>query len=80
MTELFSEEATAPPTLEEVQYDEMHGEWLVTLGVRRPSNYVDSNVLRDPLGAKSRVFPDYKVVRISDKDGKVVAVAIRSPV
>ena len=41
LTDLFAEELTSPPTLEEIWLDEAKNEWSVTLGVRRPTNYVE---------------------------------------
>lgn len=79
LAELFVDEMTAPPTLEEIWLDERTGEWCVTLGVRRPTNHIEQDWV-GAMGAKSRVFPDYKVVRISDTDGKVVSVLNREMV
>lgn len=80
LSEIFSEELTSPPTLEEVWLDDVADEWNVTLGVRRPSNYVERDVWRDPLSTKSRTVPDYKVVRVSNKSGQVQAVLSREHV
>ena len=79
LTELFADELTTSPTLEEIWLDERSNEWCVTLGVRRPTNHVEQDWLRG-LGSKGRTVPDYKVVRVSDKDGKVVSVLNREMV
>jgi hypothetical protein len=77
VADLFHDEATGPPTLEEVRFDEAGDEWLITLGVRRESSQSARN-FRDLLG-ENRKLPDYKVVRISDKHGTVKGIAIREP-
>ena len=74
---LFDDEMKTPPTLEEIWLDEKDDAWCVTLGVRRPSNHIDSG-FRDVLtGAPGRVVPDYKVVRISRKTGHILSVRNR---
>ena len=79
VADVFGDELTSPPTLEEIWFDERKKQWFVTLGVRRSSNHVEKDFLRDPLGGRNRVLPDYKVLRIADKDGSIVSMQIREP-
>jgi hypothetical protein len=69
LIEIFSGEGIAPPTLEEIWYDEVEQVWVVTLGVRRVDQ---AGKIVDRLGLR-----DYKAVRVSDKDGSVVAIRDR---
>lgn len=80
LSKVFADELTSPPTLEEIWFDEKKKEWFVTLGVRRPSNHTERDVWRDPLGGKIRTLPDYKVVRISEKEGRLPKVVDREAV
>ena len=66
ISEMFADELTSPPTLEEIWFDERKKEWFITLGVRRPSNDVVRDPWTDPLAGKTRLAPDYKVVRIGE--------------
>ena len=70
--DLFSDESIAPPTLEEIWLEPSEGVWLVTLGVRRPFG-MDTAASR--LGLSQ--LPDYKVVRVSDADGRPISVRDR---
>ena len=60
ISEVFADELTSPPTLEEIWFDERKQEWFVTLGIRRPSNHVERDPWLDPLSGKTRTVPDYK--------------------
>ena len=76
LAEMFADELTAKPTLEEIWLDEKTETWCITLGVRRPTNHVerrDWNVLMNG----GRTVPDYKVARVSRKTGEVVSVLNR---
>ena len=76
--ELFASEDIAELGLEEVSLDESSGEWRVTVGFSRPWE-------RDLTGFSDfmktvKPFPSrraYKIVRISDKTGSVLAVQNR---
>ena len=61
------------PSVEEIWFDEPHDEWCVTLGRRR---MIKENAL-SVMGVQSREVIDYKVVRISDKDGKALSIRNR---
>lgn len=65
-TNVFAGELTGPPSLEEVWFDSTHGEWCVTLGVRRGQSPFPG--LR---------LAEYKTVRIRDQDGGLVAIRNR---
>jgi hypothetical protein len=62
---LFMDELQTPPTLEEIWLDDMQDEWCVTVGVRRASSTVRSNIRDSLAGIPPRLVPDYKVVRVS---------------
>mgnify|MGYP001156639380 CR=1 FL=1 len=66
LIEIFSGEDIEPPTLEEVWLDNEDKTWAVTFAVRRKRSALS---VTDRLGLR-----DLKVVRISDKDGSVVAI------
>jgi hypothetical protein len=69
--EIFGAEGIRNLGLEEVEFDEPANEWRVTIGFSRPW---------DAAGPVSVMFTpsrSYKVVRISDKSGKVVSVKNR---
>lgn len=72
--DVFSER----PTLEEIWFDSEGEEWCVTLGRRRMIRERTASVLDDfTTGARVQEVIDYKVVRISDKDGEVKSVRLR---
>jgi hypothetical protein len=76
---VFAGEISSAPTLEEIWLDEQNDAWSVTIGVRRSSNFVerDRPEFLDGFGVRQRSMPDYKVVRISRKDGTVQSVLNR---
>ncbi|MGA3061719.1 MAG: hypothetical protein ABSD90_00665 [Methylocystis sp.] len=75
--ELFASEDISELGLEEVSLDESSGQWLVTVGFARPWEK-EAPVLSDLLrGTKPYPRRSYKIVRISDKTGSVVAVQNR---
>lgn len=69
---VFEEEGIGKATLEEIWFDDQKDEWCITMGVRRQ---LPTSTILDPLRRETLV--DYKTVRISDKDGKIVSVKIR---
>ena len=72
--EVFAGEPIKNLGLEEVEFDEKSGVWCVTIGFSRPW---------DSTGAIAAMFPgkrDYKVVRISDSDKKMISVKNREAV
>ena len=60
------------PSLEEVWYDELTANWHVTFGLQRPG---PKNLLNPYDPAPSQTI--YKVVELSDKDGKVISIKVR---
>lgn len=74
--ELFADEKIANLGLEEVEFDDRSGEWSITVGFSRPW---DQNPLLRAVGDRSFQRRDYKVVRISDADGRVISVKNREP-
>lgn len=75
LAEILSDEAIAPPTLEEIWFESSEQVWYVTLGVRRLTEADTAGSVANRLGL-SRI-PDYKVVRISDKDGSALSIRDR---
>jgi hypothetical protein len=76
LQDLFQEEHVANLGLEEVEFDEDHKEWRITLGFSRPWDREPVGPLFDVLGPPRRVARarDLKLVRIRDNDGKVISI------
>jgi len=72
--DLFAEEGADRARLEEIWFDETKDEWCVTMGIRRSGT---SSSALDPF--QRTPYVDYKTIRISDKDKKVLSVRIRDP-
>ena len=79
--ELFAPEDITELGLEEVSLDESSGQWLVTVGFARPW---EKTAEKEERGASAwfggKPIPprrSYKIVRISDKTGSIVAVQNR---
>lgn len=72
--EIYSGEKIENLGLEEVEFEEMHGTWSVTLGFSRPWQHAAVGTFLHDFSPKRR---DYKIIRISDKDGKVLSVKNR---
>lgn len=75
--DLFGDEQISNTGLEEIQYEDVPGRWKITVGFTRPwdgpRNVYDA-IRQATLPARS-----YKVVTISDEDGKVISVTNRDP-
>ena len=69
LVDIFAGEGIAPPTLEEIWFDQDEKAWVVTFGIRRID---DAGKVIDRLGLR-----DLKVVRISDQDGSILAIRDR---
>ncbi len=68
---IFSDELSDKPTLEEVWFDDNEREWCVTFGLKRSAAKAFGSL----------VLPfDYKVVRLSDTDGKPISIRDRSAI
>jgi hypothetical protein len=63
-----------PPTLEEIWFEPEEDVWHITLGLRRVTPTAAPNSAASRLGL---VLPEYKVVRISDKDGRALSIRDR---
>lgn len=72
VSDLFSEEHVRNLALEEVEFDEPNGVWLVTIGFARP--WATTSTLAQVLAPEPRA---YKVVRLLDLDGRVISVKDR---
>lgn len=67
LAELYSAEEIADVGLEEVEYDQLAGQWSVTLGFARPwERNALRSLARNPNGGRS-----YKVLRVNDASGRV---------
>jgi hypothetical protein len=71
VADLFSNELVQHIGLEEVEFDDRDGVWSITIGFNRSWSPLASVL---SYSAKDR---DYKVVRISDSDGKVMSIKNR---
>jgi hypothetical protein len=67
---VFQDEGITPPTLEEIEFDDQHAEWCVTVGFLRR----DENMLTGTLLPQRK---NYKIVRIRDENGEAVSVKNR---
>jgi hypothetical protein len=76
--EVFADERITNLGLEEIEFDDTSGAWLVTIGFSRPWDDAPASVAAMFSGASRQ--RDYKVVRISDSDKKMVSVKNREPV
>lgn len=78
VADLFESEHIKHLGLEEVEFDDDHREWKVTVGFSRPWDIepigAAASTFADLVGGVRRVPRDYKVVRIRDSDGSVLAV------
>jgi hypothetical protein len=77
--ELFADEDIADVGLEEVEFDNARNIWNITTGFSRFREPIDAPPFGNLLVPKRRVR-SYKVVRISDKNGKILSVKNREPV
>ena len=74
VVDLFADEAITYVGLEEVEFDELSGDWKVTIGFSRPWNQLNAVVTAL---APDRHGRAYKVVRIKDRDGRVISLTDR---
>ena len=77
--EVFEGENIKHLGLEELEFDDEHGEWKVTVGFTRPWDVEPmaaavTSTFADLVAGVRRYPRDYKVVRIRDSDGRVLAV------
>ena len=72
--EAFADFEKQKPSLEEVWFDDASAHWHVTFGLQRNG----TRTMLDP-HADLRFQTYYKVVEISDKDGKLISIKMRQP-
>ncbi len=75
--DVFAEERISDVGLEEVEFDDTSQNWLITIGFSRP--WGDARIA----GMAAEMFPkkrDYKIVRITDDEKKVLSIKNREPV
>ncbi|RAU21553.1 hypothetical protein CU669_12735 [Paramagnetospirillum kuznetsovii] len=77
VAEIFSGEGITAPTLEEIEFDESHNAWSVTVGFFRHDDKPVSafEAMERTLRLPSR--KDYKVVSISDQTGEPLSIKNR---
>lgn len=73
--EIFGQEGYQGLGLEEVDFDDPTNTWEITIGFFRPMPHQPNNVIGQMLRYASE--RSYKIVRISDKTGKVISVKNR---
>lgn len=74
VAELFADESITHVGLEEVMFDELSGDWRVTIGFSRHWNQISALLQSSRPDRQGR---SYKVVRIKDSDGRVVSLTDR---
>ncbi len=71
VADLFSDEEINDIGLEEVEFDDAVGVWIVTIGFSRP--WDQKNALTAALG-EGQTGRSYKVLHIAGKDGRMVSM------
>lgn len=74
VTEIFAQEFIMDIGLEEVEFDDLNNSWSVTIGFSRPWDLPRNPLASFPVQYTRR---SYKVVHISNIDGKVISVKNR---
>ena len=74
VTDLFADETISNVGLEEVVFDELSGDWKVTIGFARHWNQLAAVLGSAGSAGRGR---SYKVVRIKDLDGHVISLTDR---
>ena len=69
-------EDVAQIRLEEIEFDDQAGAWVVTLGLLRPNMESKSEMVSNLLGNKS-YKRSYKILTINDSDATVKSMKIR---
>jgi hypothetical protein len=78
LVNVMQEEGIANVGLEEVEFDEERGLWLITLGFSRPWNSVKNAftaISGDPAASRA-----YRVIAVKEPDGEVVSMKRRETV
>jgi hypothetical protein len=76
VADVFSADEPTNLGLEEVIFDDSNDCWNVTVGFSRPWDYEKRTVLSD-LTSSGGPKRHYKIVQVSNQDGKVNAIRIR---
>ena len=74
VAELFADEGISDVGLEEIVFEEVSGDWKVTVGFSRRWNQISGLAAALGPGGRNR---SYKVVRIRDRDGHVLSLTDR---
>ena len=74
ISDLFENEQVSDLGLEEVEYNEQSGDWLVTLGFSRPWEKTGGFLAATQTPQQRR---SYKVVRVNDKTRQISSVRTR---
>lgn len=72
IADLFAEEGARNVGLEEVEFDDEQGVWIVTVGFSRPWDEPKNTFA--VLAGDNQTKRSYKVVRLLDDDGQVISV------
>ena len=75
LVNVMQEEGVANVGLEEVEFDEGHGLWLITLGFSRPWNSVKNAFTA--ISGDAAATRSYRVIAVRDHDGEVVSMKRR---
>ena len=78
VTDILQDERVTNLGLEEIEHDDRVGAWNVTWGFSRPWNTNGPYVART-FSTDQDARRDYRVVKVSDADGKVLSVKLREP-
>ena len=72
LADIFFDEQIVNVGLEEIEFEEATDTWKVTIGFSRPWDRTIQSALSGPISRS------YKVLRIDDKDGRVISVTHRA--
>jgi hypothetical protein len=75
LANVLTDEGISNVGLEEVEFDEQHGVWLITLGFSRPWNAVQNAftaISGEPAARRA-----YRVIAVKEPDGEVVSMKRR---
>ena len=77
VADVFQDEEPVNIGVEEIEFDDSDDAWNVTIGFSRPWNTSPRNALSPILGDGGGLRRSYKVVRIKDDDGRMIAIKQR---
>lgn len=75
---IFADEEISNVGLEEVEFDSVAEEWIVTVGFSRPWDYPKGGTLAAISSLSAPPRRVYKVLRVRDQDGEVMSVKVRA--